>query len=223
MASSRTFHLLHGLTVEKVGEATVAFLRNSKGLIAEGGRAQGGYFVQAKSESDSWKSISGMTQAVQVQLIEAGDNVVVNCDFGKWSDKVGAGVIGWFVFAPLAVTAAIGAHKQSKLPGEILAFIENYIISGGVSAVVGLGAPINEGKIECPRCRAVNEKGQKFCMQCGYKLGRQCAKCGADIDSKAVFCPQCGENPNLEIKCSGCGADLVEGQRFCSRCGAERT
>lgn len=90
MASSKTFVLCNGVTVEKIGEHLVTWFQNTKNMVSEGGRAQGGgYFVQAKDQEDGWKKISGLTKAIQVQLMKADNNVIVNCDFGKWSDKIG--------------------------------------------------------------------------------------------------------------------------------------
>jgi len=222
MAKSKTFALLNGLTVEKIGDYIVSWFQNTKGMIAEGGKAQGGYFVQAKEESDGWKKMSGLTKALQVQFIKADDAVVVNCDFGKWSDKVGAGAIGMLVFAPLAVTAGIGAFKQSKLPDEVFDVIEKFILSGGVSAVVSIGSRLKDDEVECPSCKAKNPKGQKLCKECGGKLGKSCPSCGAAIDSETKFCPECGGSTTVGKSCIKCGNPLDENAKFCASCGTKQ-
>ncbi|MCH5269177.1 MAG: zinc ribbon domain-containing protein [Lachnospiraceae bacterium] len=222
MASSRTFALMNGVTIEKIGEHLVAWFQNGKNMIAEGGPAQGGYFVQAKDADDGWKKISGMTKALQVQLISADNCVVVNCDFGNWSDKVGAGVVGYFLFAPLAVTAAVGSVQQSKLPDQVFEEIEKFILSGGHSVVVGLGSRLRDNEIVCPVCKTKNQVGQKFCTECGNKLGKNCPHCGTPIDSGAKFCPQCGKSTVISLVCKECGTTLTEGQRFCPSCGAKQ-
>ena len=94
MASSRTFVLQNNVTVEKIGEHLISWFQQTKNMVSNGGPAEGGYFVQAKDADDGWKKISGMTKAIQIQLLKADNNVVVNCGFGNWSDKVGAGVAG---------------------------------------------------------------------------------------------------------------------------------
>ena len=193
MANSKTFVLMNGVTIEKIGEHLVTWFQNTKNMVSEGGRAQGGgYFVQAKDQDDGWKKISGLTKAIQVQLIKAENNVIVNCVFGKWSDKVGAGAVGMFLFAPLAATAAFGAVKQSQLPNEVFAEIERFIMYGGTSVVVSMGGRLKENEVECPSCGAKNPKGQKFCKECGSKLGKTCPNCGASVDSDTKFCPECG-------------------------------
>lgn len=222
MADSKTFALLNGVTIEKIGCHLVTWFQNTKNMIANGERAQGGYFVQAKDQEDGWKKISGLTKAIQVQLLRADNNVIVSCNFGKWSDKVGAGAVGMFLFAPLAATAAFGAVKQSQLPNEIFAEIERFIMSGGVSAVVTVGASLSENEIECPVCKAKNSKGQKFCKECGAKLGKTCPQCGAAIEMDTKFCPECGKLIETMNVCVSCGAPLVEGQKFCPSCGAKQ-
>lgn len=222
MANSKTFALTDGLTLEGLGEHLVAWFQNTKNMVAEGGPAQGGYFVQAKDQEDGWKKFSGMTRAIQVQLLKADSNVIVNCDFGKWSDKVGAGAVGMFVFAPLAATAAFGAVKQSKLPDEVFAEIEKYILFGGKSAVVSLGSRIGENEVECPSCGAKNPKGQKFCKECGAMLSKTCPHCGAVLDGKTKFCPSCGNAVQVANVCVQCGMPLAEGQAFCPSCGAKQ-
>ncbi len=193
MAETRVFKLLNGVTVEAIGEAVENFLRDKKGMVTQSGRTTEGYLVQGKQEADTWKKISGMDQAISVQIFQAGDIINVAAGFGKWSDKVGAGVLS-FAFAPLAATAAIGAFMQKKLPGEIFDIIEKFILSGGQSAQVGVsgGKLLSEDEILCPSCKTPNKKGTKFCTNCGTKLIQQCPSCGADIQGNPKFCPECG-------------------------------
>lgn len=222
MASSKTFALLNSITVEKIGEHLVTWFQNNKNMVAEGGRAQGGYFIQAKDPEDGWKKFSGLTKAIQVQLIKADNNVIVNCSFGKWSDKVGAGAVGMLLFAPLAATAAFGAVKQSQLPNEILAEVERFIMTGGVSAIVSMGGHLKDDEVECPVCHAKNQKSQKFCKECGEKLGITCPNCGAALDGNTKFCPVCGGLVETVKQCISCGTPLAEGQKFCPSCGAKQ-
>ncbi len=47
-------------------------------------------------------------------------------------------------------------------------------------------------RVICPRCRAENELGAKFCEQCGGALSRTCAHCQKPLSPTARFCPACG-------------------------------
>lgn len=119
MAESRVFRKAEGITIEGIGRSVQNFLRSSKGLVVQGGKAGEGYVVQAK-EDDSWKKVAGMSSAIEVQISDTGSGILVNIGNGQWSDKVGAGVLGWFVFAPLAVTAIVGSVQQKSCPEKYL-------------------------------------------------------------------------------------------------------
>ena len=46
--------------------------------------------------------------------------------------------------------------------------------------------------MQCPRCRAENRDGLKFCEDCGARLGGTCSRCGAELTSGKRFCGSCG-------------------------------
>jgi RNA polymerase subunit RPABC4/transcription elongation factor Spt4 len=221
MAESRAFKLVNGVTINALGLAVEGFLKGTKGMVTQSSKTTDGYMVQAKAEADGWKKIAGMDQAIMVQIMEAGDAVTVTVGQGKWSDKVGAAAIGAIMFAPLAITAGIGAYQQRKLPEEVFTFVEKFIISGGqgIAITAVSGAVVNEDMVVCPNCKAVNPKGQKFCSECGTKLGKTCPHCGATVDGSPKFCPECGQSMVIELKCPKCGTACKEGQKFCFECG----
>lgn len=168
LADSKIFRMRGEVTIEGIGREVENFLRNEKDLTVEGFASSDGYLVQAK-ETSSWKKFTGMGQALQVQIIPSGSSeVLVNIGRGKWADKVGAGAIGALVFAPLAITSAIGAYKQNKLPSEIFACIEKFIMSGGVSVHRNVSFDkLNSSQMKCPSCGAELSPNQKFCGKCG--------------------------------------------------------
>jgi hypothetical protein len=44
----------------------------------------------------------------------------------------------------------------------------------------------------CPRCRAENRDGARFCRECGAAFGVVCAGCGARVEAGSRFCDGCG-------------------------------
>ncbi len=221
MAESRMFVKREGITIEAIGRSVQHFLHTGKGLTVQGGRAGQGYVVQAREES-SWKKVSGMDLATEVQISENAESILVNIGNAKWADKVGAGVISWFVFAPLAVTAVVGSVKQQKLPKEIFEHIERFIMSGGQDLYMGMdimGA--TEGKRICPHCKAEVPADQPFCNHCGGELIENCPSCGTPVGIGSKFCHVCGASMEKAGKrcCAICGEVLPEGVLFCMKCG----
>ena len=161
MTESKVFRMPEGIDASAVGKEVENFLRSSKKLVTEGTKTPDGYFVQAKEqEGSSWKRLAGMTMAIQVQIVEISDTITVNIGNGQWSDKIGAGAVGVVLFAPLAVTAAVGAYNQKKLPGEIFDHIEKFLLGGGKSVMMNsFGADVaNENEVICPNCKSSNSK-----------------------------------------------------------------
>ncbi|MDD3224809.1 MAG: zinc ribbon domain-containing protein [Clostridium sp.] len=195
MADSKLFKLIDDVTIDMIANGIETFLRDKKNLQSEGMKTSEGFLVQARQE-DSWKKIIGMDSAIQIQIIQAGDMVSVGVGSGKWIDKAGAATIGMLVFAPLTITAAIGAWNQQKLPNEIFEFVEKFIITGGKSVYVSVninkGSAIKNGEVMCPNCHTANSSTSKFCISCGTKLTLECPNCGKEINKGAKFCPECG-------------------------------
>lgn len=224
--TSKMYKLPEGMTCATLGTALVGYLRSHESMVAEGAPdGNGGFFVQAKTEDDGWKSIAGMSKAIQVQIAQQGDTALVSVGHGKWSDKVGAGVVGAFIFAPLAVTAGIGAYNQNKLVDTIFGFIEQYIMSGGRTAEVTLMAPptapaqTQSAAVVCPKCHMQNAEGSRFCSSCGEPLSITCPSCGASLPLGTKFCPSCGSPLVKKRTCPTCGAELADGAKFCAQCG----
>ena len=47
--------------------------------------------------------------------------------------------------------------------------------------------------MKCPDCHFENEKGAKFCLECGERLELQCPQCGKTLPLLAKFCNECGQ------------------------------
>lgn len=191
---SRVFRLPAGMSTQAVASAVETFLSASKGMQTQSAETGDGYVIQGRQEKDGWKTIAGMRMATTVQMIRMNDNLNVIIGQGEWSDKIGAGALGWFIVWPLAVTAGVGAYKQKKLPQEIFQVIEQYIITNGNSVVVqNVGAKLNEGMVVCPSCKTQCDAEAKFCPNCGKPLNNICPKCGAQIKPGSKFCSECGQ------------------------------
>jgi serine/threonine protein kinase len=83
-----------------------------------------GTLIQVEKQG-SWRKFLGMSTALNVVLRREGDELAVEVGAGQWIDKAAAGVVSIFILWPLAVTAAIGAWDQMKLPERIFDYIAN--------------------------------------------------------------------------------------------------
>ncbi len=197
MADAKVFRMGTGLTLEDVAHALEDFLRTQKRLETEGVRQSGStYFIQAR-QTESWRKFVGMDQAIQVRLVLYGDMLTVDLGAGRWVDKLGAATVGYIVFAPLMLTAAIGAIGQQKLPQEIFDFVQRYTF---------LGKPLDINDFREP-------------AQPEAPAAARCAACGMPLPEGAKFCPGCGMTTTGPKLCQMCGAVLPKGAKFCANCG----
>ena len=96
------------------------------------------------------RTAAGLTTAMTAQFRKSQEGIVVTLGAHKWLDKATAGAVGVIIFAPLLLTAAYGAWKQSRLPDKFWEIINRYGMA-------------------CPRCGSPNQ-GSPFCSNCGIAL-----------------------------------------------------
>ena len=195
MAEAKVFPLRGELTLEDVAHALEDFLRTQKRMETEGvAQSEASYFIQAR-QTEGWKKFVGMDQAIQVRLRVYDGTLTVDLGAGRWVDKLGAATVGYIVFAPLLLTAAIGAISQERLPQEIFDFVQRFTFLG---KPLDLGECIaqmqaEEAKPRCSACGAALPDGAKFCPGCGRSTASVCPVCGAAVTVEgAKFCPECG-------------------------------
>ncbi len=92
-----------------------------------------GVLVQIKNSSTMaggvFKAVLGLSSCATLKLQATGQDLSLGVMQGKWLDKLGAGVVSWFVLWPLFVTAAFGVYRQSKLLDELFRDATEYIMS----------------------------------------------------------------------------------------------
>ena len=200
MADAKVFRMGGNQTLEDVAHALEDFLRTQKHLETEGvAQSETSYFIQAR-QTEGWKKFVGMDQAIQVRLSVYGGILTVDLGAGRWVDKLGAATLGYIIFSPLLLTAAIGAIGQQRLPQEIFDFVQRYTF---------LGKPLDINDF-APKAPEAPEEPAPLCPSCG-----------AALPEGAKFCPGCGKPAVQKRTCPVCGAaPAVEGAKFCAECGA---
>src|SRR5262249_8513957 len=87
---------------------------------------QGGTLIQVRQQG-GWRAFVGMQTALNVILYKDGDEITVEIGAGQWLDKASAGVVSLFSLWPLAVTAAIGAWNQMKMPERVFSRVTDFV------------------------------------------------------------------------------------------------
>jgi hypothetical protein len=145
---SRAFRMPQNMSLEDIVKSVESFLNIEKSMETQSSPTTDGFVLQASQPKDAWKTISGTRLAITVHFMLTSDVLNVTVGEGQWSDKIGAGAIGWFVAWPLAVTALFGAYRQKSLPAEIFGAIERSIMLGGQQIVInGSGSRIAAGMV----------------------------------------------------------------------------
>ena len=80
------------------------------------------------------------------------------------------------------------------------------------------GTKKSNENIKCGKCGFLVEEGQKFCPECGERIGFFCKKCGASLLKKGQkYCPECGALQ--AFICPNCKKEIDEHSKFCPECG----
>src|SRR5215831_11582938 len=53
--------------------------------------------------------------------------------------------------------------------------------------------------MQCPRCRAENREGRRFCGECGLSFASTCSSCGFLNEGSEKFCGGCGRSLNSAV------------------------
>jgi hypothetical protein len=99
----------------------------------------GGTLLQIE-KTGGWRKFTGMSTALNIVLRQTPRELAVEIGAGKWIDKAAAGAVSLFILWPLAVTAALGAWEQSKMPERVFDFISNYVLHRQGQAAAGQAA-----------------------------------------------------------------------------------
>lgn len=204
MAEARIYQMGDSVTLAEIAHGLEDYFVRQKNMEAEGVfRGEDSYFIQARQQKE-WKKLAGMDKAVQVRLTVSQGSLTVDVGAGRWVDKLGAAAVGYLFFAPLLITAAIGALGQELLPRDIFDFVESYIIlhGGPIPGFNDMPAPDFDQPADapasavCQSCQAPLPEGARFCAQCGQPVpvSNTCPRCHAQVSAQARFCISCGQS-----------------------------
>ncbi|MCS7351818.1 MAG: zinc ribbon domain-containing protein [Anaerolineae bacterium] len=201
MSDQRVFHAPN-LNMGQLVQALSDWYRAQKFDVQVLDLPQGGVVIQARQE-EAWRTLMGVSSALNVVLRRQGENLMVEVGAGKWVDKAIAAGAGLFLLWPLLFTAAYGAWRQSKLPQRTFEFIQQFIATG--AALPADTAAWLAGRYQ---------EAQRY-------AGETPAPPPPTVSPTLVPTPVSGEAaPAMAYRfCPNCGAELPPGARFCPSCG----
>ena len=194
MASPKIYQA-PGLDIHHLSENLTQWLE-AQGYETQALNTPGGITVQGR-QTRSWVQRQGV--ALNVVIIQQGDNLQVDVGTSKWAVQAVSGVAAAILFWPLLAVPAYAAYKQKEIIDEAWRFIDQYVASGGQMSIAmlvptgGFEAPAApQATTPCPACGQPVRSDTKFCDNCGAKLVVTCPECGATLRGDAKFCDSCG-------------------------------
>ena len=148
---------------------------------------EGSHCMIQGREGASWKRLAGMDSAVSIKAELESCTLTVEIGNGKWLDKAAGAAIGWFLFWPALIPTALGAYKQSRIPGKTFEHIEQYLSQYRKDEV-----PMGIEMVRCVSCQSETPVGANFCTVCGNELMGDCSSCGSKMQVGDIFCRNCG-------------------------------
>jgi hypothetical protein len=186
MADIRNYQVDEAFDLPAFAESLRDFIASQFKLETQVLGGDGSYVIQSR-ETKAWKKYSGMDLATTIKAELGHGLLTVELGQGKWMDKAAGAAVGWFLFWPALVPAAIGAFQQARLPKTIFDYIDRYLAGSG-NGRQGSSEP----NIRCTGCSASIPFGVAFCPQCGHKMSEECPVCHAVLAVSDVFCRNCG-------------------------------
>jgi predicted RNA-binding Zn-ribbon protein involved in translation (DUF1610 family) len=190
-----------GLSIEQLAQSLSEWLM-PQGYETQVLPAPGGMVLQAR-QTESWVQKNGV--ALNVQMLQQGDNIQVDVGTSKWALQAASGVAAAIIFWPLLALPAYAAYKQKQIIDATWQYINQYVASGGQVGVAPMpfapvAAPASArptpaaaaASIKCPQCGEPVKTEARFCANCGAKMQVECPECGATLRADAKFCDSCG-------------------------------
>ena len=126
MSEQKYFDCPTDAVFNKLLIATEEWLSNDGFACQRLSTEAGDVLIQIEKEG-KWKKLIGMDTALNIVFTRTEATLEVEIGAGKWVDKAISGTVGLVIFAPLAITAGIGAWQQAKMPEKIFTHIQTFL------------------------------------------------------------------------------------------------
>ncbi|MGX7112682.1 hypothetical protein [Gemella cuniculi] len=128
MAEIRTYITTEDFNIKVLGEEVTNYLDYDQQLQVQKFEESNRIVIQALKDDSAWKKYLGMETSVTVELKQEDEILSVTIGNSKWVDKATVATVGAIFFAPLLITAGVGALKQTALPEVVFDYIEGKLL-----------------------------------------------------------------------------------------------
>ena len=139
---------------------------SKQGYEVEGQPTGSGAWHISLSKGGVFKMVLGMKTALNIDLEPTPNGTMARAGVGIFGLQAVPTAIAMLVFWPVMLAQLWGIVQQSKLDGEALAVIEQYLATYGKPGT----APPKTTTGYCPNCGVQLQPPGRFCASCGTKV-----------------------------------------------------
>ncbi len=119
------------------------------------------------SKGSAFKAILGLKSALKICLIPKDDGIEFEAGVGIFGQQAIPTIISMLFFWPVLITQIWGMVRQSELDDKALEIVESVLKEHNKST--NSTTDVLES-VFCTKCGHKNNKGSKFCSECGNTL-----------------------------------------------------
>src|SRR5574344_2327063 len=165
MATFSTKKILYGSPslIPAIANRIQEEFQNDGYEVAMDALSSGGYDISI-TKGGIFKAVLGMKTALKVTLLPQDSNIHFEAGVGIWGQQAIPTVISMLFFWPVLLTQIWGMVRQSELDDKALEIVESVLKEHNKST--NSTTDVLES-VFCTKCGHKNNKGSKFCSECG--------------------------------------------------------
>lgn len=115
-------------TMEGLVKELKGLLRDKDMQVQSFELRDGNYVIQGRSTDWKLMQFIGGDRAVTIKLTLVGtEKAIMEVGEGKWLDKIGGALIGWYLTWPVMLWTAVSTYRQVTLPKKIIRCAQKYL------------------------------------------------------------------------------------------------
>lgn len=115
-------------TMEGLVKELKGLLRDKDMQVQSFELKDGNYVIQGRSNDWKWIQFIGGDRAITIKMTLVGEEkVIMEVGEGKWLDKIGGALIGWYLTWPVMLLTAACTYSQVTLPKKLIKCAQKYL------------------------------------------------------------------------------------------------